>query len=60
MRNILKGTVVANHPTLAVTLVENHDSQPTALESGIVSPWQAAGICIYFNACRGVSFCFLW
>ncbi len=39
MRNILKGTVVANHPTLAVTLVENHDSQPGQSLESVVSPW---------------------
>ena len=38
MRNILKGTVVANHPTLAVTLVENHDSQPGQSLESVVSP----------------------
>ncbi|MBT2662100.1 alpha-amylase [Bacillus sp. ISL-45] len=39
MRNILNGTVVAQHPSLAVTLVENHDSQPGQSLESVVSTW---------------------
>lgn len=39
MRNILNGTVMQNHPALAVTLVENHDSQPGQSLESVVSPW---------------------
>ncbi len=39
MRKIFDGSLVQRHPTLAVTLVDNHDSQPLqALESD-VDPW---------------------
>ncbi|TXC93014.1 alpha-amylase [Metabacillus litoralis] len=38
MRNILNGTLVASQPSKAVTIVENHDSQPgQALESTVQS-----------------------
>ncbi len=36
LRRIFEGSLVARHPTLAVTLVDNHDSQPLqALESQV-------------------------
>ncbi|KUP05265.1 alpha-amylase [Bacillus coahuilensis p1.1.43] len=38
MRNLLNGTLMAANPTKAVTIVENHDSQPgQALESTVQS-----------------------
>lgn len=39
MRNILKGTVVEQHPTLAVTIVDNHDSQPGQSLESTVANW---------------------
>ena len=39
MRNILKGTVMESNPRLAVTLVENHDSQPGQSLESVVSTW---------------------
>ncbi|QSS98744.1 alpha-amylase [Pontibacillus sp. ALD_SL1] len=39
MRNILKGTLVSTNPTKAVTLVENHDSQPGQSLESVVEPW---------------------
>lgn len=38
MRNLLNGTLMKDQPSLAVTLVENHDTQPLqALESPVAS-----------------------
>ncbi|MBM7703847.1 alpha-amylase [Metabacillus iocasae] len=39
MRNLLNGTVVSAHPSKAVTLVENHDSQPGQSLESVVQPW---------------------
>ncbi|TDL31868.1 alpha-amylase [Jeotgalibacillus sp. S-D1] len=39
MRTILNGTVVEKHPALAVTLVDNHDSQPGQSLESTVAPW---------------------
>nr|ABC54846.1 alpha-amylase [Bacillus sp. BDL-10] len=39
MRNILKGTVEASHPTHAVTFVDNHDTQPGQSLESVVSDW---------------------
>lgn len=39
MRNLLNGTLVASQPTKAVTLVENHDSQPGQALESVVQSW---------------------
>ena len=39
MRKIFDGTLVQNHPTLAVTFVDNHDSQPGQSLESFVEPW---------------------
>nr|AAF00567.1 raw starch digesting amylase precursor [Cytophaga sp.] len=39
MRNILNNTLVASNPTKAVTLVENHDTQPGQSLESTVQPW---------------------
>lgn len=39
MRKIFDGTLVENHPTLAVTFVDNHDSQPGQSLESFVEPW---------------------
>jgi alpha-amylase len=39
MRQIFDNTLVQQQPTLAVTLVENHDSQPLQSLESVVEPW---------------------
>jgi alpha-amylase len=39
MRKIFDGTLVQDQPTLAVTLVENHDSQPLQSLESVVESW---------------------
>lgn len=39
MRKIFDGTLVQNHPALAVTFVDNHDSQPGQSLESFVKPW---------------------
>lgn len=39
LRRILDGTLVHQQPTLAVTFVENHDSQPCQSLESVVEPW---------------------
>lgn len=39
MRRILFGTLMREQPALAVTFVENHDSQPLQLMESVVEPW---------------------
>jgi alpha-amylase len=39
MRDILKGTLMQQRPTHAVTFVENHDSQPLQALESPVEPW---------------------
>ena len=39
MRTIFDDTLVNNQPTLAVTLVDNHDSQPLQSLESVVEPW---------------------
>jgi alpha-amylase len=39
MRTIFDGTLVQEQPSLAVTLVENHDSQPLQSLESVVEPW---------------------
>jgi alpha-amylase len=39
MRRILFGTLMREQPSLAVTFVENHDSQPLQLMESVVEPW---------------------
>ncbi len=39
MRRILDGTLMQQRPTHAVTLVENHDSQPLQALESVVDPW---------------------
>ena len=39
MRAIFDNTLVATHPELAVTLVDNHDSQPLQSLESVVEPW---------------------
>jgi alpha-amylase len=39
LRQIFDNTLVQQQPTLAVTLVENHDSQPLQSLESIVEPW---------------------
>ena len=39
MRKIFDDTLVQSHPHLAVTLVDNHDSQPLQSLESVVEPW---------------------
>jgi alpha-amylase len=39
MRRLLDNTLVSQQPTLAVTFVENHDSQPLQCLESVVEPW---------------------
>lgn len=39
MRRILDGTLMQQQPSLAVTFVENHDSQPLQALESVVEPW---------------------
>lgn len=39
MRQIFDGTLVKDQPALAVTLVENHDSQPLQSLESVVESW---------------------
>ncbi len=39
MRRILDGTLMQQQPALAVTFVENHDSQPLQALESVVEPW---------------------
>lgn len=39
MRNIFSGTLVASNPTLAVTFVDNHDTQPGQSLQSFVADW---------------------
>jgi len=39
MRKILDGTLMQQQPALAVTFVENHDSQPLQALESVVEPW---------------------
>jgi alpha-amylase len=39
LRNILKGTLTAEQPALAVTFVDNHNSQPRSLLESTVESW---------------------
>ncbi|MBF2076684.1 MAG: alpha-amylase [Synechococcales cyanobacterium C42_A2020_086] len=39
MRKILDGTLMQQQPTLAVTFVESHDSQPLQALESVVEPW---------------------
>lgn len=39
MRRILFGTLMREQPALAVTFVENHDSQPLQALESVVEPW---------------------
>lgn len=39
MRNILNGTLMQQQPALAVTFVENHDSQPLQSLESVVESW---------------------
>jgi alpha-amylase len=39
MRRILDGTLMQQHPTKAVTFVENHDSQPLQALESVVESW---------------------
>jgi len=39
MRRILFGTLMREQPALAVTFVENHQSQPLQLMESVVEPW---------------------
>jgi alpha-amylase len=39
MRQIFDNTLVQQQPTVAVTLVENHDSQPLQSLESVVEPW---------------------
>lgn len=39
LRNIFNNTVVAEHPTIAVTFVDNHDSQPGQSLGSFIAPW---------------------
>ena len=39
LRQIFTNTLVKQQPTLAVTLVENHDSQPLQSLESVVEPW---------------------
>lgn len=39
MRRILDGTLMQQQPALAVTFVDNHDSQPLQMLESVVEPW---------------------
>lgn len=39
LRTIFDGTLVQTHPHLAVTLVDNHDSQPLQSLESVVESW---------------------
>lgn len=39
MRRILNGTLMREQPALAVTFVDNHDSQPLQALESVVEPW---------------------
>ncbi|MEM9091284.1 MAG: alpha-amylase [Cyanobacteria bacterium P01_F01_bin.53] len=39
LRNLMKGTLMAEQPALAVTFVENHNSQPSQLLESAVEAW---------------------
>ena len=39
LRGIFDNSLVARHPTHAVTLVENHDTQPLQALESVVEPW---------------------
>lgn len=39
MRDIFDNSLVKTHPELAVTLVDNHDSQPLQALESVVEPW---------------------
>ena len=39
IRKVFDGTLVQNHPTSAVTFVDNHDSQPGQSLESFVEPW---------------------
>ena len=39
LRQIFEHTLVAEHPTIAVTFVDNHDSQPGQALESFVEPW---------------------
>lgn len=39
LTTIFDGTLVQNHPAMAVTFVDNHDSQPTQALQSWVEPW---------------------
>ncbi|MGI0487089.1 alpha-amylase [Pantanalinema rosaneae CENA516] len=39
MRRLLDGTLMQQQPSLAVTFVENHDSQPLQALESVVEPW---------------------
>lgn len=39
MRSILNGTLVQQQPSLALTFVENHDSQPLQMLESVVESW---------------------
>ena len=39
MRKIFDNTLVKEHPTIAVTFVDNHDSQPGQALESFVEPW---------------------
>ncbi len=66
LRNIFNNTVVAEHPTIAVTFVDNHDSQPGQSLGSFVAPWfkkMAYGIillrkdgypCVFFGDYYGI------
>jgi len=54
MRHILNGTLVQQQPALAVTFVENHDSQPLqALESVVESWFKPLAYAIILLRCEG-------
>jgi alpha-amylase len=54
MRRILDGTLVQQQPALAVTFVENHDSQPLqALESVVESWFKPLAYAIILLRCGG-------
>jgi alpha-amylase len=48
LRQIFDNTLVQQQPALAVTLVENHDSQPLESLESIVEPWFEP-LCLCFD-----------
>lgn len=68
LRTIFDGTLVSQQPTLAVTFVDNHDSQPLQALESVVEPWfkplayalillrQAGYPCVFYGDYYGANY----